>query len=171
VKEYASLIADGIVGEVQPEQQRMLRVMGDRVEDLNNMVDDMLDVSRHNSGLLGANRAACDVADVITRLLPELGKKASLRSIALETRLADELPQVFCDPAKVGRVVVNLINLHRSRALVLDIGPCQWLLLQCAKQDRVPEFLERVEEERQSLNRNRPSRPLPMVRPPKAFRW
>ncbi len=310
VKEYASLIADGVVGEVQPEQLRMLRVVGDRVDDLNNMVDDMLDISRHNSGLLGANRMPCRVEDVITRLLPGFHQKALLRGITLETQIPSDLPDVFCDAEKVGRVVVNLITnaikftsadgavvvraeacptqrevqisvcdngaglseqdcrlifnrfqqlksglqnttkgfglglsiakelvdlnfgkmslksvpgegstfsfsipendpavvterylqrikalsrgrahvsamlvhadidgerdqkdvrnflvyIHRNRDLLLELGRGRWLLLVCAKRDRLPEFLRRIEDEHRSLNRNRPSGPIPDIR-------
>ena len=53
ITEYVSLLRDGIVGCVDPEQRRMLDIIGDRANDLNNMVDDMLDVSKFKSGLLG----------------------------------------------------------------------------------------------------------------------
>ncbi|NND96177.1 MAG: hybrid sensor histidine kinase/response regulator [Pirellulaceae bacterium] len=110
VKEYASLIADGVVGDVQPEQIRMLQVIGDRVDDLNNMVDDMLDVSRQNSGLLCANRLACHADTLLSRLITGLHQKALLRGITLQVKIDEDLPGVFCDPEKVGRVVMNLIT-------------------------------------------------------------
>ena len=56
VKEYVSLIRDGLVGKVNDEQKRMLHVVEDRADDLNIMVDDMLDVSKLEAGMLGAWR-------------------------------------------------------------------------------------------------------------------
>ena len=53
IKEYVSLLREGIVGEVDEEQARMLDTVGDRADDLNNMVDDMLDVSKLEAGVFG----------------------------------------------------------------------------------------------------------------------
>ena len=65
IMEYASLIADSIAGPVNEEQRRMLNVIDDRAGDLNHMVDDMLDVSKIHSGLLGAARIPCSVEEII----------------------------------------------------------------------------------------------------------
>ncbi|MCA9223920.1 MAG: response regulator, partial [Planctomycetales bacterium] len=43
IKEYVSLIEDGVVGDISGEQRRMLAIVEDRADDLNTMVDDMLD--------------------------------------------------------------------------------------------------------------------------------
>lgn len=109
IKQYSSLIADELVGPINEEQRRMLRVMEDRVDDLNNMVDDLLDISRHETGLLAAKRELCQVSDILERLLPVLRQRASLRGIQVECQLPDDLPAVFCDPEKVSRTLINLI--------------------------------------------------------------
>lgn len=109
VKQYASLIADGAVGEVSEEQCRMLRVIEDRVDDLNNIVDDMLDISRHESGLLAANRETCDSAQIVTRILSGLQQRASLRGITIEFQADETQTPIFCDAEKVSRTLINLI--------------------------------------------------------------
>ena len=58
IKEFTSLIRDGLAGTVTDEQRRYLDIVGDRDDDLNLMVDDMLDVSKLEAGLLGAWRRA-----------------------------------------------------------------------------------------------------------------
>lgn len=108
VKEYVSLIRDGLLGEVNDEQIRALEVIGDRADDLNNMVDDMLDVSKLQSGLLGVWRKNGSVGKIVEHVLPSLKSKASLRGVRLEVDLAEDLPDVYCDAEKVGRILVNL---------------------------------------------------------------
>lgn len=108
IMEYASLIADSVAGPVNEDQARLLGVIDDRASDLNNMVDDMLDVSKLESGLLGASRSKCEVAQIIEHVLPAIRRKAVVRDVELEVRIDEDLPEVFCDPAKVGRVIVNL---------------------------------------------------------------
>lgn len=109
VKQYASLIADGIVGPITDDQCKMLRVIEGRVDDLNNIVDDMLDISRHESGLLAASRENCDATTILNRILPGLTQRAKLRQIELRCELPDDLPAIFCDPEKVSRTLINLI--------------------------------------------------------------
>lgn len=108
VKQYSSLIADAVVGPVNDEQTRMLRVIEDRVDDLNNMVDDMLDINRHEAGLLAAARKQCHATEIIERVLPVLQQRASLRDIRIETEFDPALPAIFCDPEKVTRTLINL---------------------------------------------------------------
>ena len=109
IKQYSSLIADAVVGPVNEEQGRMLRVIEDRVDDLNNMVDDMLDISRHEAGLLAASRESCDARQIIDRILPGLQQRALLREIDIRLALNENLPPIYCDPEKVSRTLINLI--------------------------------------------------------------
>src|ERR1700690_2722527 len=109
IKEYASLIHDGIVGRINDEQKRLLRVMDDRTDDLNIMVDDMLDVSKLNAGLLGAWGKTCTVNEIVQHVLPQLQRKAVVHNAELHIEIGSDLPMVYCDPEKAGRVILNLV--------------------------------------------------------------
>ncbi|TWU51750.1 ATP-binding response regulator [Rubripirellula reticaptiva] len=109
VKQYANLIADEVVGPITPEQCRMLRVIEDRVDDLNNMVDDMLDVSRHESGLLAAKRDRCDSNEIVERILAGLRQRAALRGIELKYIPDPTQKTMFGDAEKISRTLINLI--------------------------------------------------------------
>jgi signal transduction histidine kinase len=108
IKEYASLMIDGIGGPIQDEQKRMLDIIGDRTNDLANMVDDMLDISKMESGLLGITRKKCNILDILQQVRPGLEKKASIKNVRLEISEPDGLPELFCDAEKIGRVITNL---------------------------------------------------------------
>lgn len=108
ITEYVSLMRDGLVGAISEEQSRMLNVVADRADDLNNMVDDMLDVSKLKAGLLGLYRRHCDVKHIVDHVQAGLDRKALLRGAQLTVAIDEGLPEVFCDAEKVGRVIVNL---------------------------------------------------------------
>lgn len=108
IMEYASLINDGIAGEVTEKQSELLHIIDDRACDLNTMVDDMLDVSKLESGLLGASRQSCSTTSIVDHVLPALQRKALVRGVVLHTQVSPTLPRVFCDDEKIGRVIVNL---------------------------------------------------------------
>ncbi len=108
VNEYVSLLRDGIVGTLSEEQKRMLDVIGDRAGDLNTMVDDMLDISKLEAGMLGLWRRSCTVAEVVKHVRPSLDRKALVKDVELQFDIPDDLPEIYCDDEKIGRVIVNL---------------------------------------------------------------
>ncbi len=110
VKDYVTLVRDGLVGDVNDEQRRMLDIAGVRADELNNMVDDMLDISKLESGLLGAWRRNCHVSDIIHSVRPVLEAKAKVKDIEFHISLDEDLPQVYCDQDKVIRVIINLVT-------------------------------------------------------------
>ncbi|QDU10862.1 ATP-binding protein [Gimesia aquarii] len=110
IKDYVSLVREGVVGQVNEEQCRMLDVAGVRTDELNNMVDDMLDVSKLGAGLLGAWRRPCQLSEIVESVCPPLAKKAAVKKITFETNIDQNLPSIYCDSEKVGRVIINLVT-------------------------------------------------------------
>ncbi len=108
IKEYAALIQDGIVGVVLDEQRQLLAVIEDRADDLNNMVDDMLDVSKLEAGLLGVYRKQCSAAEIVAHVRPALERKAAAKAVQVDWDVPMDLPLTYCDPGKAGRVLINL---------------------------------------------------------------
>jgi signal transduction histidine kinase len=109
IKEYGSLLRDGLLGEVNDEQRHFLDVLNDRSDDLNRMVDDMLDISKLGAGILGICRCNCQLRDILRRLQPGLERKALLKRIDFRVDVDKDLAFVYADPEKVGRVITNLV--------------------------------------------------------------
>ncbi|MEX0729078.1 MAG: ATP-binding protein [Planctomycetaceae bacterium] len=109
IKEYASLISEGAAGGVTSEQQQFLRVIEDRADDLNTMVDDMLDGSRLDAGMISVARRNCQVADLIEHARPVLERKADAKDVELQFAICEPLPNVYVDEEKIGRVLTNLV--------------------------------------------------------------
>ncbi len=110
VRQYASLIADGVVGDVNEEQRRMLKVVEARVDDLSTMVDDILDISRHESGLLAASRDVATAQAIVDQVLPSHQQRAALRGIDIDFEIEPNLPALYCDAEKVSRTLINLLT-------------------------------------------------------------
>ena len=111
ITEYVSLLQEGIVGEVEldAEQKRFLGILADRADDLNTMVDDMLDVSKLQVGLLSTWRRNCHLTDILRHLRPALESKAAIKNVQLEFQIDAGLPAIYCDGEKLGRVLINLV--------------------------------------------------------------
>jgi PAS domain S-box-containing protein len=108
IKEYADLISEGAVGPIAEEQQRFMSVIADRADDLNTMVDDMLDGSKLDNGMMAVIRQPVQIREIIEHVRPVLERKALNKGVDLTIDVERGLPDLFVDDAKVGRILVNL---------------------------------------------------------------
>ncbi len=108
VKEYISLVREGLAGPISEEQNRLLGIAEDRANDLNTMVDDMLDISKLEAGMLNAWRKQCNLEDAIHHVREALASKASVKQVKLQWELGEDIPPLYCDAEKAGRVITNL---------------------------------------------------------------
>jgi PAS domain S-box-containing protein len=108
IKEFASIMDEGLVGELNAEQSDYLRVICARVDDLNGLVNDMLDLSRLEAGLIGVSRRECAIPDIVGRVETILERRAKASNVDFAVEIEAGLPALFCDPEKIGRVLINL---------------------------------------------------------------
>ena len=108
IKEFTSIISEGLSGPVTSQQQEHLGIIANSVDDLALMVGDMLDISKLEAGHLSVHRTNCRIDDIFERVQPALEGRAAASRVHLDIALDDELPDVYCDMPKIGRVIVNL---------------------------------------------------------------
>ncbi len=111
IKEYVAALEETIDGvDLDPDVQRFFAVIHGRVDDLSLMVDDLIDVTRLESDILRVSRRPCHVEDIVASAQEMVLAKARKSQITLEFMADPELPDVYCDPEKIGRVIVNLVT-------------------------------------------------------------
>ncbi|HZZ29667.1 MAG TPA: hybrid sensor histidine kinase/response regulator [Pirellulales bacterium] len=109
IKEFSSLLLDGICGPMNHEQRRSAQVISDRADDLACMVNDMMDVSRLKAGILSMWRRPTRLAEIVLHIRPMLERRAARGEVRLEIDNFDNLPAAFCDAGKVGQIITNLV--------------------------------------------------------------
>ena len=108
IREYASIIRDGLDGPVTEKQTEHLEKVLHRTDDLALMVDDMLDISKLESGLLAVWRRPCQASDLVADVESMIRSRADSRGIRFTIEVEPHLPDVFCDEEKARRVIINL---------------------------------------------------------------
>lgn len=108
IKEFSAIVRDGLAGEISAQGCEYLEIVLNRTDDLSTMVDDMLDISKLEAGVLGIWRRPCTLAEIVQHVRTTLERKAAAAKVRLSTCAADGLPPVYCDPEKIGRVIINL---------------------------------------------------------------
>lgn len=110
IKEFASIMADGIGGEVTPKQVGFLDFISEATSDLANLVDDFLDCGKLRTGMLRVDRQKHDPQEIVDLAWRMIETRAAAKSITIEKILPSKLPQVYCDAEKAGRALLNLVT-------------------------------------------------------------
>jgi two-component system sensor histidine kinase KdpD len=93
--------------DFEPEQkQEFLEVIDEDCDRLTKLVDNLLDASRLEAGVVAVHALAVDVADVVSSALASVDTTGH----PVVTDLADDLPAVEVDPDLLERVLANLLT-------------------------------------------------------------
>jgi two-component system phosphate regulon sensor histidine kinase PhoR len=109
LKALADTLRDGAL-EDPPAAQRFLDRMEVEVDALTQMVRELLELSRIESGQVGFEIAPVPVADVINPPLERLRPQAERADLQLSIDLVPDLPPVLADAERVRQVVTNLAH-------------------------------------------------------------
>jgi signal transduction histidine kinase len=110
IKEFSSIIAEGLAGDVNEEQAEFLEIILTRIDQLSHMVDAILDASRLESDLIGVQREEHALEALIAQAEPTLKQQAKSQGAEIQFSIDEGLPTVFADPDNVGRIIVNLVT-------------------------------------------------------------
>ena len=105
-----NFFTSGRLGDMTPEQKNMVAMMERNTQSLIELVNDLLDASKLESGTLRLEVAPVELAPLVAELRETMLPMAKEKEIALEEHVAADLPAVSADRAKLRRVLVNLLS-------------------------------------------------------------
>lgn len=108
IKEFTAMMHEGLAGPTTSDQKEYLATILVSVDDLATLIDDMLDMSRLEAGMMGIARRNCRVIDIVDHVRKILLRKAESAHVVLDFDIAEDLPLVYADLEKVGRIIINL---------------------------------------------------------------
>ncbi len=101
----------GMQMRVTPPVDDYLSKIFDTASGLLGIINDLLDFSKIEAGKLHIENVSFDLAALVTRQLDLLAPKAAQKSIAMELRIAKDVPSRVCgDPLRIGQVLANLLS-------------------------------------------------------------
>ncbi|MCX6829759.1 MAG: sensor histidine kinase KdpD [candidate division Zixibacteria bacterium] len=103
----SALRSDQLNADTESRRQ-MINELSDSAERLNNVVTNLLDLSRLNSGMLSLKKDWHDINDLIAVVLGELQKTLSDHSVAI--RSAENLPLIRIDFNLLKHALINLLS-------------------------------------------------------------
>jgi signal transduction histidine kinase len=123
---YAELLMEGVLGNLQASQLEPIRTIHRNCQFLIDMVNDLLDSARIETGKLALKLEKTNFTRELENAVQSLRSLAETKRIELRTE-AEEIPEMYLDVQKVGRILTNLlgnaIKFTRSGGeIVLRVG-------------------------------------------------
>ena len=109
IKGYIANIMDGTFGDVNSAIKEQLQVALNQTERLNNLVKDLLNVSRVEQGRVSYTVESVDIGATIKTIVDTYQQQASAKGLELMYNTVNAIP-VKSDPGRVQEIFTNLID-------------------------------------------------------------
>ncbi len=110
IKGYVSLVLDGDVGPVNEQQKEFLSIVNKENERLTNLISDLLDVQKIESGKMPFNFKEFRLGAFLREYEKELKKLEKGNNAMIALVCPDNLPAVKADEDKIKQVLMNLVG-------------------------------------------------------------
>lgn len=93
------------------DQRNLLSMIRDNGSYLVEIVNDLLDISKMEAGMLEIKPLAINLRDFLDDLISIMGVRANENSTTLDVGFADDVPEwIFADPIRLRQILLNLLS-------------------------------------------------------------
>lgn len=110
IKGYTALVRAGKLGPVTQEQSERLEKINRHTDYLTNLISDLLDIARIESGRMGMAIRPMELSRVIDSVLDLLTPQIKEKDLQVEVRLPKKLAAIPADENHLQRVFINLLS-------------------------------------------------------------
>lgn len=107
---YADLLIKGTFGKIAPEQADPLNIVHRQSKRMLNLINDILNIARIESGVLKIAKEPRSIADVIEHSLEGIRPQIDQKGLILIQEIDPKETLVAMDEARTGEVIVNLLS-------------------------------------------------------------
>ncbi len=110
IREGVDQVMEGLCGEPTPTQKRTLSVTLRNIDRLGALIEDLLDISKIETGRLPVRRQAFNFGNLIGEVFHSFQVRALERGLTLRMHIPDQEVMVFADRERIIQVFTNLIT-------------------------------------------------------------
>jgi len=104
------LVLSEKIGDLTPKQMEVLEAAREDSDRLYQVIEDLLDISRIESGEAGIRLEPVNVQELVLRVTDKVRAAFRDHRVTLKTEVAPDVPQVLADPARLALVFDNLLS-------------------------------------------------------------
>lgn len=110
IKSTVDLVLSGAPGPLTEDQTKFLQKTKNNVDRLNRLINDILDLTKLESGKTELKMVFHNMAKVIAEDLENHTEAAAAKGLALKADISDNLPEIPMDVDKIHQVLNNLLS-------------------------------------------------------------
>ncbi len=110
VKGYAAILLTGKLGELPKDVRERLEKINRHSDELVHMVNELLDISRIESGKVTMREEICNLGEIAGKVDDLLSGQLKEKKLYLNTEISPEANLVLADKTQIERVFINLIG-------------------------------------------------------------
>jgi len=110
IQSYFKVMLGGYSGELNEKQRKMLDRSSQRITELLNLISDLLDIPRIETGQIIQEMKETSLQEIVEGSLGDLRNLAKQKKVKLKTQLPEALPQIYASAPRLQQVITNLVN-------------------------------------------------------------
>lgn len=125
------LLMSGRLGKIEEDQIEYFRILKENSERMEELVSDLLIVSRIETATLPLKKEETSLENLINKLISEFQPFAKASNVEIEFKGQKDLPKILTDPFQIRLVIENLLD--NATKYIKDSGKVEILLEKRAK--------------------------------------
>jgi len=110
IKGYIQMLLKQTLGEISEEQKKALEVILRNTNRLDHLIQDILDISRLESGTMKFVTEKTDVTKMVKEIAETMQASADLKGIKINIDIQKEIPDLMIDSERIKQVLMNLVD-------------------------------------------------------------
>ena len=110
IKGSIELLLGGYAGELPPESTELLGICLTAVDRLIRLINDLLDISKIESGKMELHLAKLNITDCVHKSMRSLRSLAEVNKVTIQAKHEERLPEVMADRDRLEQVITNLLS-------------------------------------------------------------
>jgi PAS domain S-box-containing protein len=110
IKQFTTILLGGLAGELNKEQHEYQKIVLKNIGQLQSMIDDLLEVTRLETGKLTVEPDSVSVSDAVTDALNTMLGTARAKGVTLSSDLPPDLPSAYADRTRLRQILIILLD-------------------------------------------------------------
>ena len=110
IKGYAAILISGKLGQIPDKVKERLEKINNHTNNLVDLINNLLDISRCESGQVKINYLEHDIPSIINNVFDLLTPQLRDKQINFQTDIVPDLPTVYIDVDQIERVFINILG-------------------------------------------------------------
>jgi signal transduction histidine kinase/CheY-like chemotaxis protein len=107
---YTDLLIDGVDGPINEEQEKSLKKVAANARHLLQLINDVLDISKIESGKIELELKELDLKWLIESVIPTFEPLIKQKGLSLAVNIDETLPLIYGDGDRIRQILINLLS-------------------------------------------------------------